>query len=130
MIAAYESAASVLRDGALGTARAIREQEQAHARELEALIRERGGRPPTGRRPEDYARSFPRLATEEDALRFLEDLEQRQVRGYLGALAELPEPGLRLRAAEIGADEGAQLAAVRVLGGGPASPHPFETGAL
>ena len=51
------------------------------------------------------------------------------MRAYLGALAELPELELRTMASEIGADEGEQLAVVRVLGERPASPHPFETGA-
>ena len=99
-------------------------------RRLEQAIRELGGDPPPGRAAAEYERTFPRLNAEADALRFLEDLEERQVRAYLEALAELPELELRSLASEIGADEGEQLAVVRVLGGRPASPHPFETGAL
>ena len=130
VIAAYGVSAEVLRGPTLATARAIREQEREHARILEGLIRDLGGDPPTGRSDEEYARTFPRLRSRPDALLFLEDLEQRQVRAYLEAIAELPELELRRRAAEIGAAEGEQLAAVRVLDGRAASPNAFETGVL
>jgi rubrerythrin len=130
VIAAYSASAAVLRGDALRLSREIRGQEEDHVRRLERAIRELGGEPPAGRSAAEYERQFPRLRTEADALRFLEDLEERQLRGYLEALAELPELELRTLAAEIGADEGEQLAIVRVLAGGPASPHPFETGAL
>jgi rubrerythrin len=130
VIAAYSSSASVLRGDALRLSRAIRAQEEDHVQQLERAIRDLGGEPPAGRDAADYESQFPRLRSEADALRFLEDLEERQLRGYLEALVELPELELRTMAAEIGADEGEQLAVVRVLAGGPASPHPFETGAL
>jgi rubrerythrin len=130
VIAAYSASASVLRGDALRLSREISAQEEGHVRRLEGAIRELGGEPPAGRDASEYERQFPRLRTQADALRFLEDLEERQLRGYLEALAELPELELRTMVAEIGADEGGQLAVVRVLAGGPASPHPFETGAL
>jgi hypothetical protein len=130
VIAAYAAAAEVMRDDALATGRQIREQEREHARILERAIRDLGGDPPPGRPASEYARTFPRLGSQRDALRFLEDLEQRQVRAYLEALAELPDLELRRQAAEIGAAEGGQLAAVRVLDGRPASPNAFETGVL
>ena len=129
-IAAYSASAAVLGGEALRLSREIRAREEDHVRRLEQAIRELGGDPPPGRAASEYERTFPRLNAGADALRFLEDLEERQVRAYLEALAELPELELRTMASEIGADEGEQLAVVRVLGGGPASPHPFETGAL
>jgi rubrerythrin len=98
--------------------------------ELEGLIRDLGGDPPAGRSAEEHARTFPRLRDGRDALRFAEDLEQRQVRAYLEALTELPDLDLRNAAAAIGADEGAHLAAVRVLQGLPAAQAAFVTGAL
>ena len=52
------------------------------------------------------------------------------MRAYLEALAELPDQSLRGAAAEIGADEGRHLGAVRVLQGLPAAQGPFVTGAL
>jgi Ferritin-like domain len=130
VIAAYEASAEVLRGDALRYARIVRAHEESHARFLEQAIRDLGGDPPPGRSAGEYERTFPHLGAQEDALRFLEDLEERQVRAYLEALADLPDEDLRLSIAGIGADEGRQLAVVRVLGGQPASPHPFETGAL
>ena len=130
VIAAYAASAEVLRGDALRLSREIHAREEEHARRLEGAIRDLGGEPPSGRPSSEYERGFPRLTAESDALRFLEDLEERQVRAFLEALTELPELELRAMAAEIGADEGEQLAVVRVLGGRPASPHPLETGAL
>jgi Ferritin-like domain len=130
VIAAYEASAKVLRGDALRYARVVRGHEENHARFLDQAIRDLGGDPPAGRSAEEYERTFPRLRAEEDALRFLEDLEERQVRAYLEALGELPDHDLRLSITGIGADEGRQLALVRVLAGRPASPHAFETGAL
>jgi rubrerythrin len=97
---------------------------------LERLIRARGGTSARSRTPDEYARSFPRLAGPRDALRFAADLEERLVRAYLQALPNLSDPELRRAAAEIGADEGAHLAVVHVLRGQPAAPHAFVTGTL
>jgi len=130
VVAAYVTCEEVLRGDALRSARAIAEQERGHVTRLQGLIRDLGGDPPSGRSTEEYARTFPRLDNGRDALRFAEDLEQRQVRAYLEALAELPDLGLRSAAAEIAADEGEHLGAVRVLQGLPAAEGPFVTGAL
>jgi rubrerythrin len=129
-VAAYGACEEVLSGDALGSARAIAEQERAHATRLEGLIRDLGGDPPPGRSASEYERTFPRLRSAADALRFADHLEQRQVRAYLEALAELPDLDLRGAAAEIGADEGRHLAAVRVLQELPAAQGPFVTGAL
>jgi hypothetical protein len=110
--------------------RAIRARERGHASRLERLISDLGGDPPPGRSPAYYANSFPRLRSAEDALRFAEDLKERELRAYLEALAELPDVALRLEAARIGADEAGHLAAIRVLRGLPAAQGPFVTGAL
>ena len=128
--AAYGACGEVLSGEPLRTARAIRERERAHAERLEGLIRDLGGEPAPGRSREEYARTFPRLRSAGDALRFADHLEQRQVRAYLDGLAELPDLGLRGAAAEIAADEGGHLGAVRVLRGLPAAQGPFVTGAL
>jgi rubrerythrin len=130
VVAAYEACGEVLRGDTLGVTREIREQEREHAVRLEGLIRDLGGEPPSGRTAEEYARTFPRLRAPDDALRFADHLEQRQVRAYLDALTQLPDLGLRGAAAEIGAHEGQQLAAVRILQGLPAAQGPFVTGAL
>jgi rubrerythrin len=128
--AAYGACEEVLSGRALREARAIREQERGHATRVEGLIGDLGGDPPAGRSAEEYARTFPRLGSAADALRFAEQLEERQVRAYLEALAELPDLGLRSAVAEIAADEGMHLGAVRVLQRLPAAQGPFVTGAL
>lgn len=128
--AAYGACEQVLGGRALREARAIREQERRHADRLVELIEALGGDPPPGRPVDEYARTFPRLRSAADALRFAEQLEERQVRAYLEALAELPDDGLRNSAARIAADEGMHLGAVRVLAGLPAAQGPFVTGAL
>jgi hypothetical protein len=128
--AAYGACEEVLSGDALREARAIREQERGHVAELEGLVRRLGGEPPPGRSAEEYARTFPRLRGREDALRFAEQLEERQVRACLEGLAELPDPALRSAVAEIAADEGMHLGAVRVLQSLPAAQGPFVTGAL
>jgi ferritin-like protein len=130
VVAAYAACEEVVRGGVLRNTRAIGEQEREHVSRLQGLIRDLGGDPPSGRSAEEYARTFPRLREPGDALAFAEDLEQRQVRAYLEALAELPDLELRVAAADIGADEGAHLAAVRVLQGLPPAQGPFVTGAL
>ena len=82
-----------------------------------------------GRRAGRVRAAVPRSsATSDDALRFATDLEERLVRAHLQALAELPDAEQRRAAAEIGADEGAHLAACIVLRGEPAAQHAFVTG--
>ena len=129
-VAAYDLAAGLVRGEALRYARRIAGQERAHVRRLEELIRARGDTSARSRTPDEYARSFPRLAAPGDALRFAADLEERLVRAYLQALPKLPDPELRRALAEIGADEGAHLAVVHVLRGEPAAPEAFVTGTL
>ena len=129
-VAAYGACLDVLSGQAHQQVRAIRGQERSHASRLERLIEELGGTPPPGRSHAEYLRTFPRLRTPEDALRFAEDLEERQVRAYLEAVTEFPALELRLEAAGICADEGNHLATVRVLQGLPPAQGPFVTGAL
>jgi rubrerythrin len=129
-VAAYATGAGLLRGEALRYAREIADQERGHVRRLEELIRGLGGTTARSRSPDEYARAFPRLHDGGDALRFARDLEERLVRAYLQALPKLPGAELRTAAAEIGADEGAHLAVINVLRGGPAAPQPFVTGTL
>jgi rubrerythrin len=130
VVAAYAACEEVVGGGVLRNTRAIADQERRHVARLQTLIRDLGGDPPPGRSTEEYARTFPRLREPGDALAFAEDLEQRQVRAYLEALTELPDLKLRTAAADIGADEGTHLAAVRALQGLPPAQGPFVTGAL
>jgi len=128
--AAYGACLDVLRGDARAQVHAMRAQERGHAAGLERLISDLGGEPPPGRSAEEYERTFPRLATAADALRFTQHLEERQVRAYLEALTDLPDLELRNAAAGICADEANHLATARVLQGLPAAEGPFVTGAL
>jgi rubrerythrin len=129
-LAAYAVCGQLLSGRARKQIRAIRAQERGHASRLERLVTDLGGDPPPGRSAQEYANSFPRLRSGGDALRFAEDLKEREVRAYLEALTELPDVGLRTEAARICADEANHLAAIRVLRGLPAAQGPFVTGAL
>jgi rubrerythrin len=129
-VAAYGTGTRLLRGEPLRYAREIADQEREHVRRLEELIRGLGGTSARSRSPDEYARAFPLLHDGRDALRFAHDLEERLVRAYLKALPKLPDAELRRAAAEIGADEGAHLAVINVLRGGPAAPQPFVTGTL
>jgi rubrerythrin len=128
--AAYGACLEVLSGEARTQVHAIRAQERVHVASLERAIEDLGGTPAPGRPADEYARTFPRLRTPEDALRFAEDLEDRQVRAYLEALAQFPAVELRIRAANICSDEANHLGTVRVLQGLPAAQGPFVTGAL
>jgi rubrerythrin len=128
--AAYGACLEVLRGEARLQVHAIRAQERGHAARLEQLITDLGGDPPPGRSADEYRRTFPRLRTPADALRFVQDLEERQVRAYLEALTDLPDLELRQEAAGICGDEANHLATARVLQGLPAAEGPFVTGAL
>lgn len=130
VVAAYRACEPKLDGDPLREVRAIVDQERGHVTRLQGLIRDLGGDPPHGRSAEEYARTFPLLGSADDALHFADELEQRQVRAYLEALGELPDLSLRGAAAEIAADEGEHLAAVRLMRGLPAAEGPFVTGAL
>jgi hypothetical protein len=129
-IAAWATIGEVLRGGGRSYARAIREREIANAERMADLVRELGGTPPSSRAPADYARLFPELRTEADALHFARDLEERLVRAYLEGLRLLPGAQQRRAAAQVAAAQAEDLAVVHVLSGGPAAPEPFVTGAL
>jgi rubrerythrin len=129
-IAAWAAIAEVLRGDARRYARSIREREIAHAERVADLVRQVGGTPPKTRPADDYARLFPRMQTEADALHFARDLEDRLVRAYLEGLRLLPDSDQRRATVEIAADEAEDLAVVHALAGGPAAPQPFVTGTL
>jgi hypothetical protein len=129
-IAAWATIGEALRGDARRYARIIREREIDNAQRVAELVRKLGGTPPQRRTAEDYARLFPRLGDEADALHFARDLEERLVRAYLEGLRLLPDAEQRGAAAEIAAAQAEDLAVVHVLAGEPAAPQPFVTGTL
>jgi hypothetical protein len=129
-VAAWAAIGELLRGDGRAYARRIGDRELTHAARVGELIRELGGTPPEGRPESEYAPLFPRLENEADALHFARDLEEQLLRSYLDALRSLPEAEQRRAAAEIAAEEGADLAIVHVLAGEQAAPVPFVTGTL
>ena len=129
-IAAWAAIGEALRGEAHHYARVIREREVDNAERVADLVRKLGGTPPKTRPAEDYARLFPRLNDEADALHFTRDLEERLVRAYLEGLRLLPDSDQRSVTAEIAADQAQDLAVVHTLAGGPAAPQAFVTGTL
>ena len=129
-VAAYGPCEEVLRGDALAQVRDIRGDERRMARSLEIVMTADGIDIPPGRTPEEYARTFPRLRGPEDALRFADHLEQRQVRAYLDAITDFPFEGQRQTAADIAWRQGVHLGMVRMLRGLPVAEGPFVTGAL
>jgi rubrerythrin len=127
-VAAYRAGSRFLRGGALALADRIVAQEHAHAGALERAVRGLGGRPVGPLRPDEYARSFPRLRDGSDALRFAQDLERRIVRAYLEVLQLVIDPRLRLRLAAIVACEAEHLAVISEERGQAVAPDAFVTG--
>jgi rubrerythrin len=135
-LAAFEHAAAAawaaigehLRGEGRGYAQTIQAREERHAERISALIRELGGEPPEGRRPEEYAQQFPLMRNEDEALRFAADLEEQLVRAHLDSLQTLPEEEQRRAVTEMAAEEAEDLAVVLALSGVPAAQHPFVTG--
>jgi rubrerythrin len=128
MLAAYAAGGELLRGGDRDTVAAVVRQERAHARRLAAAIRERGGEPNPPKTPDEYARSFPRLRTGRDVLRFAVDLENAAIRLYLESMPFLSEPELRQTAAAISTSEAGHAALLRGELGRPQVPDAFVTG--
>ena len=105
-VAAYTAALRVLRGQNLRTARTFRDHERAHVQDLSRMIRSIGGRPNVAQR----SYSFPRLATQDQALRFAIRLENTAIAAYIDALPRLNTPGLRAEGAAIVASEAEHLA--------------------
>ena len=129
-VAAYGACEEVLRGDALGRIREIRDDERRMARSLEIIMTGERIKIPPGRSAEEYARTFPRLREPDDALRFADHLEQRQVRACLDAITDFPFEGQRETAADMASRQGAHLAIVRMLQGLPVAEGAFATGAL
>ena len=128
VLAAYTAGAGLLAGRAAQALAEVREQERLHAARLARVIRASGGRTNPPKTPEEYARSFPRLRTGRDALRFAVDLENASIRLYLESLPFLSEPGLRQAVASIATSEAGHAAVFREQLGRPPVPDAFVTG--
>jgi rubrerythrin len=128
LLAAYAAGAPLLRGEADRWGKAIVEQERAHADRLTAAIERRGGKPNPPKTTEEYARGFPALNRERDALRFAIDLENATIRFYHEALPKLADRGLRQTFAAVATCEAEHAALLRGELGRPQVPDAFVTG--
>jgi rubrerythrin len=109
-IAAYTAGAQRLKGTGLAVGRTLLRHEQEHADHLARAIRGLGGTPNRPKPAAEYARSFPRLRSQSDVLRFAVDLENTAVRAYLDAIPRLSSGELRQTAAAILASEAEHIA--------------------
>jgi rubrerythrin len=127
-IAAYGAGTRLMRGPVLGLGRRLLAQEREHAAALERAIRRLGGVPHEPKTAAEYARSFPRLRDQHDALRFAVDLENLAVRAYEESLPKLTMPELRRSAAAILTNEAEHISVLLGAQGRPQVPEPFVTG--
>jgi rubrerythrin len=128
VLAAYAAGVELLSGSARAALAQVTRQERVHAARLAEIIRARGGRTNPPKTPEEYARSFPRLESGRDALRFAVDLENASVRLYLESLPFMSEPELRQAVAAIATSEAEHAALFRGELGRPQVPDAFVTG--
>jgi rubrerythrin len=123
-VAAYTVALRALRGENLRAARTFRDQEREHVQALSRAIQGLGGKPNQALR--DYG--FPRLPTEDAALRFAMKLENTAIAAYIDALPRLNSADLRAEAAAIVAAEAEHLAVLNGALSERSVPTAFVTG--
>jgi hypothetical protein len=94
-VIAYEVAGERLTGAARATAHTFRGHELEHQRTMEGTLRGLGAHPVPARPRASYLQGFPPLRTEQDALRFVLDVENTQVAAYGDSLGSVVTPELR-----------------------------------
>jgi hypothetical protein len=94
-VIAYDLAGERLTGAARATARTFGDHEREHRRTMEAAIAALGAHPVPPRPRASYVQGFPPLRDEQDALRFVLDVENTQVAAYGDSLASIVTPELR-----------------------------------
>jgi len=123
-VEAYKVAAGRMRGSVLQVGKRFLAQEQEHADELAAAIKDAGGRPNRAKASYD----FPQMRTQRDALKFVVDLENEAVAAYIDALPKFSEGGLRATAAAILTNEAEHIAVLLDALGMDPLPDAFVTG--
>jgi len=123
-VAAYTAALKVLRGENLRAARTFRDHERAHVQALSQAIKGLGGKPNQAQR----SYRFPRLATEDDALRFAMTLENTAIAAYIDAIPRLNTADLRAEGAAIVGAEAEHLAVLNGALRQRSAPVAFVTG--
>jgi bacterioferritin (cytochrome b1) len=124
VVAAYKAAAARLRGSNLRIAQGFLEQEQAHADAVAAAIRDLRGTP---NGPRSTYR-FPRLRSQDAAMRFAVGLENTVIAAYIDALPKFSQADLRSTAAAIVTCEAEHVAVLRGALGQPQAPAAFVVG--
>jgi Ferritin-like domain len=126
-VAAYEEAVPKLHGAALAAAQQFRGQEQEHVDATVKALRGLGG---VAEPPEEPVEAG-QLQTQEDALRFLYELESASIDSELSAISKLTFPWPRALLGSMVADQAQRLVLIRrALGAKPleAIPSAFENG--
>jgi len=123
-IAAYEAAlgSGLLDEATASVARAFQSDHRQHAALLTEQIEARGFTPHKALTAEEYARSYPPLASAADITAFAVQLEAAAARTYVAIVGELQDRSLALLAAEIGGVEAQHWSTL--LGASGANPVP------
>lgn len=123
-VAAYKVAAGRMRGSVLQVGKRFLAQEQEHADELAAAIKDAGGRPNRAKASYD----FPQMRTQTAALEFVVGLENEAVAAYIDALPKFSKGDLRATAAAILTNEAEHIAVLLDALGMDPLPEPFVTG--
>jgi hypothetical protein len=94
-VIAYEIAGRRLTGAARAAARTFRDHEREHQRAMEDALRGLGAHPVPARPRASYVEGFPAISTEQEALRFVLDVENTQVAAYGDSLGSIVTPALR-----------------------------------
>jgi rubrerythrin len=124
-IAAYTAGIPLLDGRPKKAAQLFLEQELSHAGEMYGLVKQAGGRPNKPKAAYDLGHP----STAADVLRLLHDLEQREVRLYLGVITRLSPGSVRAAVAAVLANDAQHVAVLRSTLGMVPLPSPFVTGA-
>jgi rubrerythrin len=123
-IAAYTAGIPLLNGRPKKAAQLFLEQELSHAGEMYGLVKQAGGRP--NKPKAAYDLGHPNTAA--DVLRLLHDLEQRELRLYLGVITRLSPGSVRAAVAAVLANDAQHVAVLRSALGLVPLPSPFVTG--
>ncbi len=124
-IAAYTAGIPLLDGRTRKAAELFLTQELSHAGEMHGLVKQAGGRPHKAQASYDLGR--PKSAL--DVVRLLHDIEQRQLRVYLGAITKLSPGTVRAAAGAVLANDAQHVSVLRSALGLAPIPSAFVSGA-
>lgn len=127
-VIAYELATERLSGAARAVARAFGEHEREHRRAIEQALTDLGAHPVPPRPRSSYVAGFPPLRGQQDALRFVLDVENTQVAAYGDSLGAVVTPELRATLLAILGTEAEHMSVVLGELREPQAPRSLVTG--